>query len=192
MWKKEGWTQETPLTAESFAESTMDFCSKHSLNAPPRTSPKNASSAPMVNIASGSEDEQLQQALAASLQRPAAPSAMEEEDDEEVEVVDPEDIAKPPAEEKMEPVSEFLPLLDIAVEDEPASGSRIQIRMPDGKRSVRKFDPSAEVTQIYAFVAVRVCFLSAFIISLVHLISSFYTQFSKQTQKVSVVASSLP
>ena len=36
MWKKEGWTQENPMTAELFAETTMDFCSRHSFDKPPQ------------------------------------------------------------------------------------------------------------------------------------------------------------
>ena len=42
------------------------------------------------------------------------------------------------------------------VGDEPASGARIQIRMPDAKRLVRKFAPEDTVKSIYAFVAVSV------------------------------------
>merc|ERR1712038_1210206 len=35
MWKKEGWTQQNPMTAAMFAESATDFCSRHSLDEPP-------------------------------------------------------------------------------------------------------------------------------------------------------------
>jgi hypothetical protein len=35
IWRKEGWTQQNPLTAADFAEKVIDFCSQHSLDEPP-------------------------------------------------------------------------------------------------------------------------------------------------------------
>jgi hypothetical protein len=48
----------------------------------------------------------------------------------------------------------FKQLLAMDVGDEPDKGARIQFRLPDGKRTVRKFDPSQNVRLVYAFVAV--------------------------------------
>ena len=46
-------------------------------------------------------------------------------------------------------------MLSMEVGDEPTTGNiaRVQIRMPDGKRMVRKFDGDSPVKDIYAFVA---------------------------------------
>ena len=44
-------------------------------------------------------------------------------------------------------------LAGVELGDEPADGARIQLRMPDGKRKVRRFDKSGAVKYIYAFVA---------------------------------------
>lgn len=63
---------------------------------------------------------------------------------------DDEEEAKPAA------INEFdQEILAIEVGDEPTSGdvARIQIRMPDGKRLVRKFKLDDSVKVIYAFVA---------------------------------------
>jgi hypothetical protein len=35
MWRKEGWTQESPMSTELFAEVAMDFCSRNSFDRPP-------------------------------------------------------------------------------------------------------------------------------------------------------------
>lgn len=69
------------------------------------------------------------------------------DDDDEVQVVD----CKPPAETTTTLNDE---LQTFVVPSEPADGSRIQMRMPDGKRAVRKFSASDSVRAIYAFIAV--------------------------------------
>jgi len=183
MWKKEGWTQQNPLTAEQFAEYAMDFCSRHSFDRPPQA-PRPPSSGngpkglpakrPMHEM---SEEEQLQAAMRASLEDAGAGDGANEyeyemdddDDDDDVVVVDStghkmEDDSKPKAIEKKEvpppsaapqaPVSMIDELLSFNIGDEPEKGARIQVRMPDGKRKVRKFDPSQSVRHVYAFVAV--------------------------------------
>lgn len=45
-------------------------------------------------------------------------------------------------------------LLSIDVKAEPASGARVQIRMPGGAKFIRKFNGDDPVKVIYAFVAV--------------------------------------
>lgn len=79
----------------------------------------------------------------------------EEEDvmDKSMEILDDDDAE---SEEKPAALNEFeQEILELDVGDEPASGdvARIQIRMPDGKRLVRKFKGDDNVKVIYAFVA---------------------------------------
>merc|ERR1712232_673036 len=102
-----------------------------------------------------SEDEQLQAAMKASLEESThnsneidgAATKMDTEnnddddDDDYVEVLE----SKPPS---------FLDeLMSTHVGEEPTTGARIQFRMADGKRLIRKFSPSDCVKIIYAFVA---------------------------------------
>ena len=174
MWKKEGWTQEKPMTAELFAEIAMDFCSRHSLDKPPvAPRPPGAAAAaakkrPMHEM---SEDEQLQAAMRASLQGDSLGGNKEieiddsdEDDGGDIQVVDsvnasgdgdskPAAAASAEANKKSSLMTE---LLSMQLPDEPDSGgARIQFRMPSGKRQVRKFSISDTVKQIYAFVSVR-------------------------------------
>lgn len=188
LWRKEGWTQVNPLTAEQFVEIASDFCSRHSFDKMPMaarnaytngiplgaSAPNNESSSnrhansnnkrPIHEL---TEEEQLQAAIQASMQD----DADEEDDSDDVEVV--EDGKKPSAiddnattndnsagnngdtdESKPSPFEKEI--LSMDVEDEPTSKdnvARVQIRMPDGKRLVRKFAGDSPVKVIYAFVA---------------------------------------
>jgi hypothetical protein len=161
MWKKEGWTQEKPMTAELFAETAMDFCSRHSFDKPPvAPRPPGATARPAKRaMHEMSEDEQLQAAMRASLKGgddDDAEAVMEDDDDDDVEYLGTKDDMKPeaaPAVEEKQP-SLMDELVAMPIEDEPESGARIQFRMPDGKRQVRKFAQSDTVKSIYAFVAV--------------------------------------
>ena len=139
MWRKEGWTQEHPLTKQDFAEMAMDFCSRHSFDKPPVA--PNASHKRKIM----SESEELQAAMQASLNKDDGSN-----DDVVVEYVGSSE------EEEKEP-SFVDALLAFDVGEEPASGARIQIRMP-GAKVVRKFNPQDPVKSIYAFVAVS-CFV---------------------------------
>lgn len=163
MWKKEGWTQQNPMTAELFAETAMDFCSRHSFDKPPQA-PRPSGAAvksakrPMHQM---SEDEQLQAAMRASLQEAGENednSEYEMDEHNEVEYVgssaDGDTKPKAKAEEKPKEPSLLDELLAMDVGEEPAAGARIQLRMPDGKRTVRRFDASQDVKVVYAFVAV--------------------------------------
>ena len=128
-----------------------------------------------------SEDEQLQAAMRASLEDSGAGGGdataeydyeMNSDEDNDVVIVDSaghkvEDDSKPKAIEKKEeataaaappapqaPASMLDELIPFDIGDEPEKGARIQFRMPDGKRKIRKFDPSQSVKHVYAFVAV--------------------------------------
>ena len=199
MWKKEGWTQQNPLTAEQFAEYATDFCSRHSFDRPPQA-PRPPGAARGSSGSSGglpakrpmhemSEEEQLQAAMRASLQEGdnnKNDNAKDDEDDYEYEIdmedddededndevvivdasgkklQDADADSKPKAveiETKAEaapapPASMLEGLVPFDLGEEPAKGARIQFRMPDGKRKIRKFDPSQSVKHVYAFVAV--------------------------------------
>lgn len=171
MWKKEGWTQQNPVTAEVFAETAMDFCSRHSFDKPPQA-PRPAGSRPAKRpMNEMSEDEQLQAAMRASLQESGkgddgndnSDFEMEEDDDDVgVEYIgssrdgDSKPAAKETTEEAPKEPSLLDDLLTTEVGDEAVSGARIQLKMPDGKRMVRNFDPSQIVKVIYAFIAVSI------------------------------------
>jgi hypothetical protein len=178
MWKKEGWTQENPMTPLFFAEMAMDFCSRHSFDKPPVAPRPNGAAAkpkkrPMTEM---SEDEQLKAAMRASLEDVTTTAAAGGGDDNDNQISNNDDDdndvqflgtsedadAKPkavdmPKEEEQETEEPSLldELLAMGLGDEPAKGARIQLRMPDGKRSVRKFDASQTAKTIYAFIAVR-------------------------------------
>jgi UBX domain-containing protein 7 len=168
LWRKEGWTQQNPMTAETFAEIAMDFCSRNSFDRPPQA-PRPLGAAAAATTAESrpakrpmnemSEAEQLQAAMRASMAEVSADGVDDDgdaeiqylddsDDDDEVQVVD----SKPVAEEKQPTLNDEL--LSFAVSDEPTDGSRLQLRMPDGKRVIRKFAASDLVRAIYAFIVV--------------------------------------
>jgi len=170
LWRKEGWTQEKAMTADSFAEIAMDFCSRNSFDRPPSAPrpPNTANGAsrptkrPMHQM---SEDEQLQAAMKASMEKGGEGESQDQEmadggdDDDEVEVVDAADMKPAAVKEEEEEAeagsgSNFLEdLKNVQLGDEPVTGARLQLRMPDGKRKVRKFARTDTVKIIYAFLA---------------------------------------
>jgi len=179
MHKKEGWTQVNPLRPEQFAELAVDFCSRHSLDkapAPPKLNPANGGantgSAEVVPRREMTEEQQLQAAIRASMNDTVAQNdddsfedvddddneaeyqSMDEDDDDDVEVIEPSsNVRRAVVEEKKEP-SFMDELIALDVGDEPSdNAARVMIRMPDGKRLVRKFKMDDKVKVIYAFVA---------------------------------------
>jgi hypothetical protein len=116
------------------------------------------------------EEQQLQAAIRASMNETIGKDEDEEEEedfkmghddedemgmdeDENVVCLDNEEV-----EQKEEPPSlaQELALIEVGEEPEGTENvARIQIRMPDGKRLVRKFRGDAPVKTVYAFVAVR-------------------------------------
>ncbi|KAL7486726.1 hypothetical protein ACHAW6_012320 [Cyclotella cf. meneghiniana] len=165
LWKKEGWTQVKPLTAEQFVEIASDFCSRHSFDKmpiPARLSASTSSATTSSNkrlIQELSEEEQLQAAIRASMM----PENDENDSmDDEVEIIDKpmqddnHDNESAVEDSKPAALNTFeQEILTMDVGDEPAGkdAARIQIRMPDGKRLVRKFRGEDSVKVIYAFVA---------------------------------------
>jgi hypothetical protein len=166
MWRKEGWTQESPMSTELFAEVAMDFCSRNSFDRPPQAPRPSSSSRPAKRerpMHEMSEDEQLQAAMRASMGETALPgaSASADGDTDDVEFLgtgdddgDDKPAAKVAAEKVVKEPSLNDELLQMSIGEEPAKGARLQFKTPDGKRVVRRFDPSDVVKTIYAFVAV--------------------------------------
>lgn len=165
MWKKEGWTAENPLTATEFAERAADFCSHHSFDKGPtaprgaaagignvKTASNGSSSAAAATAPEMSEDQQLAAAIAASM-NPSSEKMNESDSDsdESVVIVDEmkiEDEDKPPTFEEE--------IISLEVGEEPSGTdgvARIMIRMPDGKRLIRKFLLIDRVKKVYAFIA---------------------------------------
>jgi len=176
LWRKEGWTQQNPVTAAVFAEHAMDFCSRNSFDRPPQAPrPGGAAAAaarpPKRSMNEMSESEQLEAAMRASMEdisggaEKDGDAEIQYEDDDEVEVMEE---SKPAAAEEKTAAAEEKPpslideLLTVTVPEDPADGSRIQLRMPDGKRAVRRFTPSDPVRTIYAYLAVRFQFACIF------------------------------
>lgn len=173
MLRKEGWTQVNPLTPEAFAELAADFCSRHSFDKAP-VAPKPAfnrkdsgrKSIGIEDVSEMTEDQQLQAAIRASMNESvlhddgsSVEYIMENDDDVDDESID--DVAYAdsftsdvlPAEDKKQPtfMDEIIAML---VGEEPVgSSARIMIRMPDGKRLVRRFKTDDSVKMIYAYVA---------------------------------------
>lgn len=206
LWKREGWTQENPMTAERFAELAMDFCSRHSFDKEPQ--------APRLTIVSDAhsnngerkrpfmtEQEQIQAAMVASLKADAtaASSTDNDNDDDEYEMEaddnDDDEIECLGTEEEMKQVIEISfieQLLEMTVPAEPSGdGARVQLRMPDGKRLVRKFDNTDKVQFIYAFVAVSTrIYTYIYLIHYVpHISYSYYLFDSKTLTKANVAKS---
>ena len=199
LYRKEGWTQVNPLTAEQFVEIASDFCSRHSfdkLPMPARHGYANGGAAgggfgmggsgesrpakrPVHEL---SEQEQLEAAIRASMQDASGEQQSDDDDDDDkVQVLDQNDnddiIGKSKEDETTtksdggddndnnndddEDESKLSPfekeILSMTVLDEPTTTgpniARVQFRMPDGKRLIRKFDGNAPVKIIYAFVA---------------------------------------
>jgi hypothetical protein len=196
LWRKEGWTQVNPLSAEQFVEIASDFCSRHSFDKLPTaarhaytngiplgggrsssgggdTRSGNAHKRPIHEL---TEEEQLEAAIRASMCD--ADDKEDDDSDDVVEVLDSmgdDDTRKPSAQNddatgsdnvgdngtdgQQSSTSSFeREILSMEVGEEPSTGggedvSRVQIRMPDGKRLVRKFLSNSPVKFIYAFVA---------------------------------------
>ena len=179
MWRKEGWTQQNALTADTFAEIAMDFCSRNSFDRPPQAPrpPVNASTAaatasssrtPAKRMHEMSEEEQLQAAMQASMtEAGGAKSSTSSDilyvDDSDESAIQTIEDAKPKATTSTpETETTILSLNDelqtYVLPPEPtdmSDASRIQFRMVDGKKVVRIFSSSDPVRAVYAFVAVR-------------------------------------
>lgn len=196
LYRKEGWSQVNPLTAEQFVEIASDFCSRHSFDRLPVPARHGYAASGGGGERSGakrpvhelSEQEQLEAAIRASMEDAgsggqAAASEEEETDDNEVQENDgggvedemtfknstretnkqEEEEDNTDKQQHQEEESKLSPfeaeILSMTVPDEPTTTggpnniAKVQLRMPNGKRLVRKFDGDLPVKVIYAFVA---------------------------------------
>lgn len=158
LWRREGWTQQNPMTADRFAELVMDFCSRNTFDRPPQApKPPGAegkrtpvpSSLGITPVTEMSEDEQMQAALRASMEDVTDHVGGEEVVQASEEVADAKFAASPSSGPTM--LDSFLSL---DLPEEPSSGPRLQFRTPDGKRCVRRFSGDDTVKSIYAYAAV--------------------------------------
>eukprot|EP00573_Skeletonema_grethae_P012056 CAMPEP_0201709514 /NCGR_PEP_ID=MMETSP0578-20130828/58142_1 /ASSEMBLY_ACC=CAM_ASM_000663 /TAXON_ID=267565 /ORGANISM="Skeletonema grethea, Strain CCMP 1804" /LENGTH=700 /DNA_ID=CAMNT_0048198491 /DNA_START=32 /DNA_END=2135 /DNA_ORIENTATION=- len=206
LYRKEGWTQVNPLTAEQFVEIASDFCSRHSFDRLPMPARhgyaangggggglggEGSGSRPAKRpVHELSEQEQLEAAIRASMQDAGGQAASDNDDDDDNEVqvledeengggmigksIEDEMTPKTSAQEnnkqeeddndkqqKEEEESKLSPfeaeILSMTVPDEPTTTTgpniaKVQLRMPNGKRLVRKFDGDLPVKVIYAYV----------------------------------------
>jgi len=214
LYRKEGWTQVNPLTAEQFVEIASDFCSRHSFDKmpmPARHGYANGGVGAAAAASGGggggfgmgggggggesrpakrpvhelSEQEQLEAAIRASMQDVSGEQQSDDDDDDEVQILenendiigksqedetttstksnggDNDDSKSDDDESKLSPFEKEI--LSMTVPNEPSTTTtttttgpliaRVQFRMPDGKRLIRKFDSTDPVKIIYAFVA---------------------------------------
>lgn len=193
--RKEGWTQQNPMTVESFAEIAMDFCSRNSFDKPPQAPrpPGGGGAAGQARPAKRtmhemSEEEQLQAAMAASMEDisvipdsnstsagPIEIDGTSESEDTKPSVVVPDSSSQndiTPSEIDISPQAELLTMI---LPDEPSTGARVQIRLADGKRIVRTFGPLDPVKFLYAFVAVSFLWQEFFVL---------HTVFSKYVSSI--------
>lgn len=127
-----------------------------------------------------SEEEQLQAAIRASMNDGMNQQGSYDDDDDSYIIEDDDDDedmgegdvedSKPAAavesvEEESRPPTFDEEIVTMIVSDEPGAGTqdvaRIMLRMPDGKRLVRKFVGQDSVKMIYAFVAVCIMFVKS-------------------------------
>jgi len=170
MWRREGWTQENPMTAENFAETAADFCSRHSLEREPiapLTKSTKKSSAVKRGVASRmTEDEQLQAAIQESMNSDIHHKGDTSEEASFMETKHEREKITSQFHESdngtLAGAQDSRNILSMVVGDEPSgdNAASVSIRMPNGKRLVRKFRLDSHVMIIYAFVAVRFTFLS--------------------------------
>ena len=151
--RKEGWSQVNPLTCEQFAEMAAYFCSRHSPDKPPQ--PKKVRD---------EEEEELQAAIRASMQTndddddDSSDFDVDDDDSQQMIHIDDDDDSMDVKVEtpKIPSFQEVLATMEVG--DEPTTNGddccRVMIRMPDGKRLVRRFLTQDTVKIIYAFVAV--------------------------------------
>jgi len=171
-----------------FAQLAADFCSQHSFDKPPsipremNNASNTASAGPSTGIENMTEEEQLQAAIRASMNEASGINNNDNDDymsddddyhhdsdddndfnddadnalDTTVDMTDNDDVKE---------VTFHEEIVAIDVGDEPTGdGARIMIRMPDGKRLVRKFNLSDNVKMVYAFVAVSIFLARQFFI----------------------------
>jgi len=178
MWKKEGWTQANPMTSSMFAEIAADFCSRYSFDDPPvapRNSTQDITQSNSSNddlmtmnkpIEDMTEEQQFQHAIRASIEnentkvdnvmRKDNDNILRNDNNKDIKCLHTSiEISKDKSIPYLRSTFEY-DISSMTVGNEPLGligVAKIMIRMPDGKRLVRKFMEKDSVRIIYAFVA---------------------------------------
>lgn len=171
MWKKEGWTQTSPMTQSMFAEIATDFCSRYSLDKPP-VLPHNLNQdttqcflndndlmATIKPIGDMTEEQQPQYPVRKGIDSENInKKKLVKESNNKIKIISP-DPGVILSRSKFIPCSPSVFEHDISsinVGSEPTGldgVAKILIRMPNGQRLVRRFMENDIVKNIYAFVA---------------------------------------
>ncbi|KAJ8662049.1 hypothetical protein O0I10_002381 [Lichtheimia ornata] len=136
-------TWESVLTPTDFMMQVTEFLERHSPEAAESSVVKKQRM--LKNISDMSEEEQINAAIAASLQAKGEDTQEEADKDQENQE---EDIKEP---QEKSPLDSIQPIKRDEPTD-PANTTRIQLRTPDGKRIVRKFLKTDPVRYLFEFV----------------------------------------
>ncbi|KND04409.1 uncharacterized protein SPPG_00139 [Spizellomyces punctatus DAOM BR117] len=139
-------TWSTTMTPAEFMQDASEFLARHSLHlpAPARKKKKTVTPAGQRPVTELSEEEQLELALAASMgQTKVAPAADQDETADEVEAM--EDVV---------PSTNVFDTIEPILNEEPTGSDavRIQFRLPDGTRKVRRFRKTDPVRTLFQYV----------------------------------------
>lgn len=96
-----------------------------------------------------SEEEQINAAIAASLQAKGEDTQEEEENDQQENQEDIKETQEKSALDSIQPIKRDEPT-------DPANTTRIQLRTPDGKRIVRRFLKTDPVRHLFEFVKAEI------------------------------------
>ena len=104
LWKKEGWTQQNPMTPEEFVQAASDFCSRHSFDREPmaprignqgisslQAAAASGAATAMRTSQEMTEEEQLQAAIQASMHDDIDQQATYDDDDEDSYIMEDDD-----------------------------------------------------------------------------------------------------
>ncbi|TPX65752.1 hypothetical protein SpCBS45565_g04983 [Spizellomyces sp. 'palustris'] len=146
-------TWSTTMTPAEFMQDASEFLARHSLHlpAPARKKKKTVTPAGQRPVTELSEEEQLELALAASMgQTKVAPAADQDEPADEVEAM--EDVVPSTNGAYVTPL--LFDTIEPILNEEPTGSDavRIQFRLPDGTRKVRRFRKTDPVRTLFQYV----------------------------------------
>ncbi|TPX58169.1 hypothetical protein PhCBS80983_g03303 [Powellomyces hirtus] len=146
-------TWNTNASPAEFMQDVLDFLSRYSLHqnsaAPAAKKKKSTLPSGKRTVTEMSEEEQLELALAASMGQVKAP--------QEPIVIDDDDMKEvvPMEEDVPEPTNPYDTIVARMNQEPPAGGpdaTRIQFRLPDGTRKVRRFKQSDTIRTLFEYI----------------------------------------
>lgn len=140
-------TWESVLTPTDFMMQVTEFLERHSPEAAESSVVKKQRM--LKNISDMSEEEQINAAIAASLQAKGEDTQEEEENDQQENQEDIKETQEKSALDSIQPIKRDEPT-------DPANTTRIQLRTPDGKRIVRRFLKTDPVRHLFEFVKAEI------------------------------------